>query len=73
MADKDLLDNVIAGQLTVLKAGQVVSVGNHAILQNIGTMKTYLLGNGYTADTLFRMTRNDVIYACKLKLGLLPN
>lgn len=70
MADLDLRDTVSAGAPSVRKSGQTISPANHTIMQNVGTMKTYLLANGYIATTLFTMTRNDIVYATKLKLGI---
>lgn len=41
---------------------------NH--LATTASMKAYLLTQGYTADTLNKMTPNDLNYAARLKLGL---
>lgn len=72
MADKDLLDNVIGGRQTSLKSGQTINPANHTIMQNLSTMRTYLLANGYTAAQFAAMTPNDVKYATRIKLGLSP-
>lgn len=74
MADFDLRDTVAAGAPSVRKHGQTLSAANHTILQNVTTMKAYLSGLGapknYTAARLNAMTRNDLVSACKIELGI---
>lgn len=67
----DLQGDTLSGHSSALiKTKRGVSPTNYAIMQNIGTMTTYLLANGYTAAQLKQMTKNDLVYACKKKLAL---
>lgn len=66
----DLRAKQMYGQTHALKSSSTVSPANHAILQNQQTMVTYLLANGYTNATIAAMTPNDVVFACKEKLGI---
>ena len=58
----------------VLKSSQKdaagsIPIANYAALQTINTMEVYLLANGYTQSQLNTMTKNDKIYAYRLKIG----
>lgn len=73
MADPtaDLRGDTLSGHPSALiKSKRGISPTNYAIFQNIGTMRTYLNANGYTDAKLKPMTKMDMIYACKKKLGL---
>ena len=70
MADRDITSNQLGPTRVVLKAGQTISTGNHSIFQDIGTLKTYLHANGYTAARTAIMTKNDLVFAAREKLGL---
>lgn len=57
-----------------LKSSQVqvaggVAAGTYTEAQNINTLEVYLLANGYTQVQLDKMTKNDKIYAYRLKKG----
>lgn len=68
--NNDLRAKQMYGQVHTLKSSSSVSPANHAILQNMQTMTTYLLANGYSNATIATMTPNDVVFACKDKLGI---
>jgi hypothetical protein len=71
MADRDITNNNASATGLALKSSQTISTTNHAVFQTIATMKTYLTGQGYTAAQLQIMSKNDMIYACRQKMGLL--
>lgn len=69
MADLDITqDNASNAHLSLIDP-LVWSAGQHTILQSIGTMNTYLLANGYTAAQINYMTKNDMLKACREKIG----
>jgi len=75
MADFDPRQTLLAGQPQVRRTDQTtISAPNFAIFQSVATMKAYLTGLGapknYTAARLHAMTFNDLVYACKLELGI---
>lgn len=68
MPDHDITRNN-AGRTGVVRSnGNTTGSGNfttgqHGVLKDISTMKTFLQANGYTATTTAAMTKNDLIYA----------
>lgn len=70
MADLDITQSNAGHTGLALKSSQIpISVTNHDRLQTIDTMKTYLHANGYTAAQTALMSKNDLIYAVRLKVG----
>lgn len=70
MADKDITDNVAGSTRIVLKNGQSITDAQRTAMRSVSTLKTYLLANGYTAAQLTAMSKNDMIYAYRLKQNL---
>lgn len=73
-AQKDISQNHFSNTKPVLKSSQVSAAGgiptaSYTESQNIDTLETYLLANGYTQATLNSMNKNDKIYAYRLKKG----
>lgn len=70
-ANADLQNSMLSGRADLMP-GVTKPIGayNYAIFQNIGSMRDYLLAEGYSATALNRMTKNDLVYACK-KAGAL--
>jgi len=68
----DLSGNYLGNARPVMnKADQDnISSEDFAKFQNVGTMKEALLEEGYTAAQLNIMTKNDLNYALRGKLGL---
>lgn len=69
MPNNDISTHRFSNAPGVLKSTQSVNATNYAIFQNIGTMSTYLLGQGYTQTQLDKMPKNDMIMACRAKIG----
>lgn len=57
----------------VLKSGQSVNATNHAIFQNMATMDTFLLANGWTQARLDKISKNDKIFECRRVIGAQVN
>ncbi len=72
MADHHVQENNLGRIVLPKTAGQTVPAATYARFQNVGTLKTYLLANGYTAQRLNQMTYNDLVYAAKQKSGITP-
>lgn len=53
----------------VLKSSQTVSNADYAAAQSIDTMEVYLLTQGFTQAQLNVMTKNDKVYAYRIKKG----
>ena len=53
----------------VLRSEQTVIAADYTAAQNITTLETYLLANGYTQATLDKMTKNDKVLAYRVKKG----
>lgn len=70
MADLDITDNVAGPTRIVLKKGQAITDAQRTAMRSISTLKTYLLANGYTAAQLTAMSKNDMLYAYRLKNSL---
>lgn len=71
MADLDITDNNVGRNPIVLKAGQTISDAHDTNMRSISKLKTYLEANGYTAAQTRAMTKNDLIYAYRVKNNLL--
>lgn len=65
----DISTDQFSGTKVSLKTGQAVDATNYARFQNLTTLETYLLANGYTQATLDKMTKNDKIMAARQKVG----
>lgn len=67
---RDNSENQASGSRLTLKSTQApISAGNYAAMQNLTTLETYLLANGYTQAALDKMTKNDKIMAYRNKIG----
>lgn len=66
----DISSNMAGNKEVNLKYGQVISPTNLAIFQTFTTLRTYLLTQGYTNATLDPMTKNDMIFAARKKMGI---
>lgn len=64
VADKDITANN-ASHFSPVRANATGSftVGQHAVLKDVATMKTFLNANGYPAATTAVMTKGDMTYA----------
>lgn len=70
-ATADLQGDTLSGHSSALNVSdRGLSPTNYAIFQNVGTMRTYLGTQSYTAAQLTSMTKRDMIYACRVALGL---
>lgn len=69
-AGRDITGNFLSNKAVNLKQGQTISAANVAIFQDITTLRTYLLTQGYVASTLDKMLKNDLIFAARKKLAL---
>lgn len=69
-AGRDITSNNASNQKINLKAGQTISPANLAIFQDIASLRTYLLTQGYTDAQLDKMLKNDLIYAARKKLAV---
>lgn len=67
MPNKDLRDNALGSTIAPIKSSNVVNAADFAVFQNIATMDTYLLTQGYTQAQLDIMTKNDKVYATRQK------
>lgn len=70
MADLDITQNNFSHTGITTDASKSITAGKSAVFQNISTLKTYLLTQGYTAAQLMIMNKNDLIYAARIKQGL---
>ena len=73
MADAatDMQGSTLSGKVASIKSTSLpINAATYAIFQNIGTMRTHLLANGYTAAQLQVMNKNDLREACRLGLGI---
>lgn len=73
-AQADISQNHFSNTKPVLKDSQISAAGgvptaSYAEAQNIDTLETYLLSNGYNQATLNLMTKNDKIFAYREKKG----
>lgn len=66
LGENDLKANAHISQ----HAGEKISNKAYNVLRNVETMSKFLMKNGYTEDTVSKMNRNDLEYACKVKLGI---
>lgn len=58
---------MLSGHASVLPGVDTPIEGyNYGIFQNVGSLRTFLLANGYTSAKLNIMTKNDMVYAAKL-------
>ena len=72
MATKDISQGNASNQDVVWsgQADPIISDANATILRSITNMRTYLGGQGYTSAQLDVMSKNDMISACRTKLGI---
>lgn len=66
---KDISPAHFSNLTPVMKSTQAVANATYAESQNIATLETYLLANGYTQAVLDKMTKADKIYAYRSKKG----
>lgn len=68
----DLSANHLGGAKLVMNTTSATAIpaATAARFQNVATLQTYLLANGYTATQLSTMSKNDLVYAAKLKSGI---
>ncbi len=70
MPQLDLTGNNLGHTQIVLKGNQTISAGNAAIFQNIPSMDTFLLSNGWTQVRLDKLGKNDKIFECRRVIGV---
>lgn len=71
---RDISQMHFSNSRPVLKSDQIgvdggIANATYAAAQNIDDMEIYLLTQGYTQTTLNSMTKNDKVYAYRLKRG----
>lgn len=70
MANRDISQNMLGHtKATFSGSGGQLSDANQNIFKSVDSMKTYLHANGYVASQTNIMTKNDLIKACRTKLG----
>jgi hypothetical protein len=66
---RDISINQFSNIKPVMKSSQTVSNADYATAQSIDTIEVYLLTQGFTQAQLNVMTKNDKVYAYRIKKG----